>query len=397
MRKTLTARRLMLADQQIEFPVIEVDEDGRLGSITSDPHRVSGEATALCSGLLDVHMHGAAGVDVMTADDAQMRTMRRFLASHGVAHYLPTTVTAPVDFTLRALERIARSIDAGDGASEAGAIGIHIEGPFLSHAKRGMHPSEHLQAPSIELFDKMQAAAEGKIRMMTIAPESEAGPYAPSGYERVSALALIRHATAQGVACSLGHSQATSRETLAAIDAGAVSATHTFNAMRALDHRELGILGTVLDDDRLYADLICDGVHASAPAVRLWWKSKGPDRGVLITDALPAAGMGDGEFMVGGAWVTANRGRALVTRDLESGKETLAGSVLMLNEAVRRFMESTSSDLATGVRLASHNPAAMLKSRVTRLEPGDFVNLTRWDNEGNLLTTYIRGREIPRR
>lgn len=396
MRTTITARKLILADQEIEFPIVDVDADGRLVTIGTDPHRPADEMTVLCSGLLDIHMHGAAGVDVMTADEVQMGAMRRFLAAHGVAHYLPTTVTAPVDFTLRALERLARSIDGREDEEGARPAGIHIEGPFLSHAKRGMHPSEHLQAPSIELFDKLQAAAEGKIRMMTIAPEAEGGPYASSSYERVSALELIRYATAHGVACSVGHSQATSRETLAAIDAGAVSATHTFNAMRPLDHREPGILGTVLDDDRLFADLICDGVHVSDQGVCLWWKCKGRDRAILITDALPAAGMGDGEFMVGGASVTADHGRALVTRDLENGKETLAGSVLMLNEAVRRFMESTSADLEMSVRLASHNPAAMLKSRITRLEPGESVNLTRWDRAGNLLATYIRGREIRR-
>ncbi|UWZ86820.1 N-acetylglucosamine-6-phosphate deacetylase [Occallatibacter riparius] len=399
MHNTLVARTLLLHDRAVDFPVLDMDEEGRLTAIGTDPKALAHESTVLGSGLFDVHMHGATGIDVMTADDGQMRAMRRFLARHGVAYFLPTTVTAPVDFTLQALERMARSIaearDRDRPAGEAAPLGIHIEGPFLSHSKRGMHPSQDLQPPSLELFDRLQAAAGGMIRMMTIAPEADAGPYAASEYERVSAVELIRHATAQGVACSVGHSNASSQETLTAIEAGAVSATHTFNAMRPLNHRDPGILGVVLDDDRLFADLICDGVHVAAEAVRLWWKCKGPNRAILITDALPGAGMGDGKFMVGDEWVTADHGRALVTRDLEQGIETLAGSVLMLNQAVRKFMECTSACVEQGVRLASHNPAAMLRGNATHLAPGDFVNLTRWDQSGRLLATYLRGREIP--
>jgi N-acetylglucosamine-6-phosphate deacetylase len=395
MLKTLTARTLITTDAEIPFPVLRIDEDGRLVEIGSDPRALAQESTVLTSALFDVHMHGGKGIDVMHADESQMLELERFLAQHGVAHFLPTTVTASVDFTLRALERMAKAIRSAKNSNGAVPLGIHVEGPFLSHGKRGMHPAEHLQPPSIELFERMQKAAEGQIKMMTIAPESNAGPYRSSDYKSCSALELIQYASQQGVACSIGHTNAIAPEALAAVDAGAVTATHTFNAMRAFDHRDPGVLGVVLDDDRLFADLICDGVHVSPPAVRLWWKAKGPNRAILITDALPAAGMADGDYQVGDDWITAHHGRAVVTRDLAQGKETLAGSVLTLDQAVRRFTDFTGASIGDGVRLASHNPAAMLNSgSITALVPGAFVDLTRWDAEGNLLASYIRGHEF---
>lgn len=395
MHKILTARRLLTADGEIDFPVIEVNEDGRIATIGTDPKSLALESTILTGTLLDIHMHGATGVDVMNADEQQMRRLQRFLVRHGVAHFLPTTVTASLDFTFRALERMAKAIHSTEEIDGAVPLGIHIEGPFLSHVKRGMHPAEHLQPPSIELFNRLQTAAEGHIRLMTIAPEPKAGPYASSQFEPVSAVELIRYASQHGVACSIGHSDANSAEALAAIEAGAVSATHTFNAMRSFNHREPGILGVVLDEDRLYADLICDGVHVSPAAVRLWWRSKGADRAILITDALPPAGMEDGNYLVGDDWITADHGRALVTRDLSHGKETLAGSVLMLDQAVKRFVEFTSASLAEGVRIASRNPATMLNcTSIAGLVPGAFANMTRWDTEGNLIVTYLRGCEI---
>ncbi len=395
MSKILTARRLLTANSQVDFPVIEVDENGRVAAIGTDPKSLAEESTTLAGTLFDIHMHGASGIDVMRADAQQMRLLQLSLAGHGVAHFLPTTVTASLDLTFRALERMAKTINSTGEIDGALPLGIHIEGPFLSHSKRGMHPAEHLQPPSIELFNRLQTAAEGHICLMTIAPEREAGPYTTTQFERVSALELIRYASQRGVACSIGHSNANSTEALASIEAGAVSATHTFNAMRPFNHREPGILGVVLDDNRLFADLICDGIHVSREAVRLWWKAKGPTRAILITDALPAAGMVDGNYLVGDDWITADHGRALVTRDLAGGKETLAGSVLMLDQAVKRFVEFTSASLADGIQLASYNPAVMLnRSSVASLAPGVFANLTRWDAEGNLMATYLRGCEV---
>jgi N-acetylglucosamine-6-phosphate deacetylase len=175
-------------------------------------------------------------------------------------------VTAGIDETLRSLEGLARWMESPGEDACARPIGIHLEGPFLSHVKRGVHPPEKLREPSIELFDRFVEAAGGQVRLMTLAPEL------PGANE------LARHACERGVRISMGHSDATAAETRKAIAAGATSATHTFNAMRALDHREPGILGVVLTEEPLYAELICDGVHTAPEIVRLWWKAKGSER-----------------------------------------------------------------------------------------------------------------------
>ena len=413
MTQTITARHLITDIGSVEFAVLTITPEGTIGEIYSDPRSLHDDRTTLTAAFLDVHTHGAMGHDVMSASAADLSEMQRFLATRGVAHYLPTTVTATIDNTLRALESLADAIEAAPRNGEAQPIGIHLEGPFLSHAKRGVHPPALLQPPSIELFDRFHTAARGHIRLMTIAPEpnaatnpggpsfasfakggvsSEARPYAAS-----AAPELIAYAAALGVKISLGHSNATAAETLAAIDAGATSATHTFNAMRPLDHREPGILGIVLDDDRLFAELICDGVHVEPPVVRLWLKSKSENRAILVTDAMSAAGMPDGDYMLGQFSVSVANGRAQLKEDIAAGKETLAGSVLTMDRAVANLQAFTHAPLGVAIRLASHNPAAMLGvPELTRLAPGSVANLNRFDETGRLIATYIRGREVSR-
>jgi N-acetylglucosamine-6-phosphate deacetylase len=220
----------------------------------------------------------------------------------------------------------------------------------------------------------------------------------PPGYafaDANPAIDLTRHCTQQGVRVSLGHSNATAAQTLPAIAAGATSATHTFNAMRALDHREPGLLATVLDSDSLYAELICDGIHVAPPLVRLWLKAKGPNRSILVTDSMSATGMPDGDYTLGHFTVTVSNGTALLAEDLAKGKQTLAGSVLTLDKAVANLQSFTQSTLAEATRLASHNPAAMLgQPHLTRLAPNSPANLNRFNPAGQLIATYIRGTQV---
>ena len=244
----------------------------------------------------------------------------RFLASRGTGAFLATTVSAPVDVTLRSLEGLAKVIAQAPVEGEAKPIGIHLEGPFLSHAKRGAHPANRLLAPDIGVFDRMFEAAQGYVRLITLAPEL------PGAAE------LAAHATSRGVRVSVGHSDANACETRGAIDAGAVSATHTYNAMRVLDHKNPGILETVLTTDELYAELICDGIHNMPELVRLWWRAKGPEKAILVTDAMSATGMPDGEYQLGDFPVRVANGRAMIG-------EALAGSVLTLDKALANFVQ----------------------------------------------------------
>ena len=193
----------------------------------------------------------------------------------------------PLDVTLKSLERLARVIAQDPAEGEAKPIGIHLEGPFLSHGKRGAHPANRLMAPDIGVFDRMCEAAGGNVRLITLAPEL------PGATE------LAAHATSRGVRVSVGHSDANAKETRRAIAAGATSATHTYNAMRVLDHKNPGILETVLTTDELYAELICDGIHNMPELVRLWWRAKGAAKAILVTDAMSATGMPDGEYQLG--------------------------------------------------------------------------------------------------
>jgi N-acetylglucosamine-6-phosphate deacetylase len=229
----------------------------------------------------------------------------------------------------------------------------------------------------------MRQAARGYIRLMTIAPEIP------------GALELIEYATKAGTHVSVGHSDATADQTRAAIAAGANSATHTFNAMRRLDHREPGIAGVVLDAQNLYAELICDGIHVAPEFVRLWLRSKGEDRGILVTDGISATGMPDGNYMLGELAVTVADGRALSTSGLASGVETLAGSVLTMDRAVANLRRFTGASLATAVRLASRNPARMLGlDKVGHIAVGHPANFNIFSADCSLRGTMLHGRMI---
>jgi N-acetylglucosamine-6-phosphate deacetylase len=380
MPTTITARRLLTDIGSVDYPVLILGDDGAVADISSEPQALAHEQDTLTATFFDIHTHGAMGHDVMSSSPADLGAIQQFLAIHGVAHYLPTTVTASIEATLHALDALANEIEAEPRPFAAQPLGIHLEGPFLSHAKRGVHPPHQLQPPSVELFSRFQQAARGHIRLLTLAPELP------------GALELVAYATEQGVRVSLGHSNALAAETRAAIEAGACSATHTFNAMRALDHREPGILGVTLDDEHLFAELICDGIHVAPELVRLWLKAKGLDRAILVTDAMSAAGMPDGDYKLGDLTVNVANGRAQLAEDLANGTQTLAGSVLTMDRAVANLQRFTAIDLADAARLASYTPAAMLGlSELMRLAPGSPANLNRFDAHGRLIATYIRG------
>jgi N-acetylglucosamine-6-phosphate deacetylase len=332
-------------------------------------------SNVLAPGFLDIHIHGAAGYDVMQADSAGLAKVQGMLAKHGVTSYCPTTVTAPLDTTLRALDRLAKAIEsARPQRGQAQPIGIHTEGPFLSELRRGVHPPADLVDPSIELFERYWQAARGHIRVMTIAAELP------------GAIELINVAAQRGIVCSLGHSDATTDPTRDAIAAGARHATHTFNAMRPLDHRDPGVLGVVLDDDRVTADIIADGVHVDPSVVELFLKAKGPERAVLITDAISATGMPAGTYQLGSFLVE-------VCGETCSYQGKLAGSVLTMDRAVRNVMAFAGWDLGAAVRLASRNPARVVGSSKTKgvLAPGADADIVVLSPAGEVLQTICRG------
>ena len=386
MRTVLTAEKLWNGTSLLRHPILVI-EDGRIASIASretgdlPPHAriLDYPGATLASSFFDVHTHGAAGHDSMEATPEALGAIGKFLASRGTGSFFPTTVTAPIDTTLRSLSGLATLLNrpAAETDGQARPIGIHLEGPFLSHAKRGVHPPALLLEPDIAIFDKLFEAAEGHVRLMTLAPEL------PGATE------LTAHATARGVRVSLGHSNANAAETRAAIAAGAVSATHTFNAMRALDHREPGIVGTVLTTDSLFAELICDGIHTAKELVKIWWRCKGPERAILVTDGMSATGMPDGEYHLGGFAVQVANGRA-------TANGVLAGSVLTLDRALSNFLAFTGAPLEQGLRLLTVNPAAMtgIRDVAGSLAVGGAANLVAVDTAGNLVASIQNGQLV---
>ncbi len=381
MSKILTAARLITADQQIEKPILLLDGPS-IRSIGSRDDRdlppgehIDYPGATLTAAYFDVHIHGCCGLDVMAATGPVLTTIGSFLAKHGVGSYFPTTITAPKDATLRSLSGLAALIDQPNAGARP--RGIHIEGPFLSHIKKGAHPAQDLLLPSVEFFDRMWEASAGNIRLMTIAPELP------------GALEVIARAKQLGVRVSLGHSNATVSEAEAGVAAGADSATHTFNAMRNFDQREPGILGVVLSEDTLYAELICDGLHVHPRVVPLFYRDKGPDRAILITDAISATGMPDGTYKLGDLEVRLVEGRCLI------GENTLAGSTITLAAAVRNFSRFTGAPLEIAVRLASRNPARMAGLDTGELREGGAADIVVLSPEGVVVDTWLSGNRIP--
>jgi N-acetylglucosamine-6-phosphate deacetylase len=374
MISTLTARRLLTGKGQIEHPVVTVEDGDILEIVPGEPNSSN---ETLVPPFFDIHVHGARSHDFMHASLDEITAVGEFLASHGVGHYLPTTVTAPLDITLRALEGLADAIEksfyGSSGYPVAAPVGIHLEGPFISHTKRGVHPPQHILSPNVSRFKQFNEAARGHIRLMTLAPEEP------------GALELIEYATANGIRVTMGHSNATAAETLSAISAGATSSTHLFNAMRPLDHREPGIVGTILDRDDVFAEAICDGIHLDPSIIRLWLKVKGEDRAILVTDGMSATGMADGTYMLGELEVEVRNGVCLAG-------DTLAGSILTMDQAVANVQRFTGASINTAVSLASRNPAQMLGMEdLVVLEAGKPANFNIYNDDGDRTGSIFRG------
>ena len=385
MKIAVTARRLYTPVDEIPDPFLII-ENGQISEISSRAsHTIPTNATlvdfgdaVLAPGFLDIHIHGGTGLDVMRAAVAELPRLGQFLASHGVTGYFATTVAAPLDATCAALDRLADLIEnkspAGKSTVEARPLGIHLEGPFLSHKRRGVHPPEYLVEPTVPIFERLWQAARGHVRMLTIAPEIP------------GAMEVIAEAARRNVCVSIGHSDAELSVAREAVKAGAHHATHTFNAMRPLDHRNPGIIGEVLSDDTITADIIVDGIHVSPEVVKLFLQAKGPERAVLITDAMSATGMPEGRYQLGPIQVDVKDGKA-------TAGDSLAGSVLTMDRAVRNVTKFSHWTLREAVRAATLNPARAvgLSTKYGKLAPGTEANFVVLSPAGEVLRTVVGG------
>lgn len=337
------------------------------------------ENSTLLPGFIDVHIHGCAGRDVMEGTQEALEAISRFLAGHGTTGYLATTVTASPFATLQAVESLGKLIP--QETSGARILGLHLEGPFISEKKKGVHPAEFIRNPSIPTLDEFIKWSNNQIKLVTMAPE------APGGLE------FIRHARSMGIFVSMGHSNATFDEAKESVQAGVTNATHAFNAMREFNHRDPGILGIVLADESVWAELIADGVHVDPMVVEILLRCKGPRKILLVTDSISACGQPDGEYQVGPLRVTVTEG---VCRNLEG---RLAGSTLTQDRALRNMMRWTKVSLAEAAFMTSRNPAESLgiTSQKGSIEPGLDADLVLLDDDLNVQMTFCEGRLVFRR
>jgi N-acetylglucosamine-6-phosphate deacetylase len=321
-------------------------------------------------GFIDLQINGAFGVDV-GPDVTGLKELARELPRTGTTSFLPTALSWPIkryQAFLGALEK---------ASSERGArmLGAHIEGPFLSPARKGAHNPDNLRPVGFGLLKEL--VSSGGVRVMTVAPEL------PNS-EKVAE--FLRES---GAVASVGHTDATYEETLRAFDAGFSKGAHLYNAMSSFEHRAPGAVGALLTDDRVRTGIIADGVHVHEGALRLAYREKGPRGLALVTDAMEAAGMAEGEYELSGRKVRLENGSVR----LPDG--TLAGSVLTMDQAVRNAVRFLGIPLEDGVRMASETPAEVLGlSEKGRIAPGADANLVIHSTEGMVKETIVAGETV---
>lgn len=329
----------------------------------------------IAAGFIDMHVHGGAGADFMDGTEDAVRTVLRCHARHGTTALLATTVSASRELTDRAIVAIAAVAD-DPREDEARIVGIHLEGPYLCRSRRGAQPADALRPPNIDELRHWNTLSGNRVRQITLAPELP------------GAIDLIRAAREMNITCSLGHTDATSDQTLAAIDAGATQATHLFNAMRGLHHREPGAVGAALTSPHVVAELICDGVHLDPRIVRLAVTLKSPRHAALITDAMAAADMPAGVYELGGQDVVSD-GVMAAFRD-----GTLAGSTLTMDRAfanVQRFTGVSASDAATMASVVPSKQIGLAAHKGWLIEGRDADLVIIDPTTENVDTTFVEG------
>ncbi|WP_091494926.1 N-acetylglucosamine-6-phosphate deacetylase [Amphibacillus marinus] len=376
MRLIVAADKLLYNGELVDDHVLEI-KHGKIVNLLSKETVRKPDYTyrgIIAPGLIDTHIHGYEGVEVIDASVEELVTMKQKLLKCGVTSFLPTLQTDAPDKISQAINNITEAQKNSQGAQ---IVGIFLEGPFLAEAFKGAQDGRFLQEPSIEQLREWQAESDGLIKKIAIAPEL------------AGASEFITYATQQGIVVAIGHSNATAAEAENAIDNGATVAIHTFNAMRYLHHREPGIIGESLINDDLYAELICDGYHLDKRIVDLILRAKGVDRSLLITDGTKASGLPDGDYNRSGVPIQV-RGGAVRTKD-----GALAGSSLSLLQAVKNIVTWDKVSLVEALQMATINPAKSLKLEkefggFCKGARADFVVL---DVQLDVIATWVNGVE----
>jgi len=377
----ITGGKLCVPGKVIDNPSLGVTGE----RISAIENTISSAKQQLCipedhwiiPGMIDCHIHGMQGVDVMDATETALTTLCRSLPKQGTTAFLATTMTMSIAAIEKAIATVASFVQQGKDKQGASILGIHLEGPFISPEKAGAHTIAHIQSLDCDLIRRWQALSGGLIKMVTFAPEL---PNVHAFIETLLALNIIP---------AIGHTNATAQTTQQAIDGGCCHATHLYNAMSGLHHRHPGAAAAILANPIL-AEIIADGHHVSPEMIAYTLRIKGADHLCLVTDAMRAQCMPEGKYDLGGQQVSVLQGRAT----LDSG--VLAGSVLTMQAALKNVREFTHCDVLDLIKLSSENVAKQLQcfSDMGSLEVGKLANIVIVNQQFEVTHGLVQGKLI---
>lgn len=354
-------------------------ENGKIKEINpsnvNDTEVIDAEGLYLSPGFIDVHIHGAGGCDTMDGTVESINTIAKTIVQHGTTSFTPTTMTVAAEDIRKSMEVIKKLKE--EGTEGANVLGAHLEGPFISPKAIGAQNPNFLLAPSVENYTKIVGDYSDAVVSITMAPEVE------------GAKELIKYLSDNGVTVSMGHTKATYDEAIEGIKCGACHSTHLYNAMTPFTHREPGVVGATFDTD-ITTETISDGIHISYPALRTAYKQKGTDKVLLVSDAMEACGMPDGQYSLGGQDVIVKNGAA---RLLDG---TLAGSVLTLDKAVKNIYNNSDYPLNEVVRMATYNGAkhCHVEDHKGLIKEGYDADLILFNEDIEIQKVFVNGKEV---
>lgn len=384
--KTLIKNASVITPYEIKRDSSLVIEDGKIANIfngemvteESYDEIIDVEGKYLSPGFIDLHNHGNFGHDAMEGTYEALDIMADFHIKSGVTSYLATTMTEDPNKIKEAVKNIGKYVNncSNDSKVKSQVLGIYLEGPYFSMEKKGAQPPQYIKNPDLDEIKDLIKLSKDTIKVVAVAPELK------------GAKESIRYLKDEGITISAGHTNATFDEAKTGIELGITQATHLYNGMRAYSHREPGVIGAVLTDERVACEMICDGIHLHVAAMDLAVKMKGKDGIILISDAMMATGLEDGKYVLGGQDVYVKEGAARLIDG------TLAGSTLTLNKAVYNMVNMVNVPLEDAVRMASLNPAKAIgiNGKKGSIEIGKDADLIIFDADLNISKAMIKGK-----